>query len=151
VVVLKESDVHVARVSTQHRQEHYAGPGCEHEAPNEGEENAAQSLPFAARGSLDVSRRVVPGHTGGREAEILVLAARGYEKKLRARCVEVLADTSLCKSLSVARGYTHVPNRGAAQALPKNQTQAKLPTCMLGAAHGPNLAIRRRPLAMAFG
>ena len=36
-------------------------------------------------------------HWRAREAEILVLAARGYEKKLGARRAEVLADTTLCK------------------------------------------------------
>ena len=36
-------------------------------------------------------------HWRAREAEILVLAARGQEKKLRARRLETLADTTLCK------------------------------------------------------
>ena len=37
-------------------------------------------------------------HWRAREAEILVLAARGQETKLRGRRADVLADTSLCKA-----------------------------------------------------
>jgi len=42
-------------------------------------------------------------HWRAREAEILTLAMRAHEKKLRARRVEVLADTTLCKGQSVRR------------------------------------------------
>ena len=43
-------------------------------------------------------------HWRAREAEILVLSARAHEKILRARRVEVLADTTLCKARSLSQG-----------------------------------------------
>ena len=42
-------------------------------------------------------------HWRAREAEILVLVARGHEKKLRARRLETLADTTLCKGQPVGK------------------------------------------------
>ena len=42
-------------------------------------------------------------HWRAREAEILVLAVRAHEKKLRARRVDVLADTTLCKRRSTGQ------------------------------------------------
>ena len=42
-------------------------------------------------------------HWRAREAEILVLAVRAHEKKLRARRVDVLADTTLCKRQSTGQ------------------------------------------------
>ena len=42
-------------------------------------------------------------HWRAREAEILVLAVRANEKKLRARRVDVLADTTLCKRRSTGQ------------------------------------------------
>jgi len=44
-----------------------------------------------------VGRHCFQPHWRAREAEILTLALRAHEKKLRARRVEVLADTTLCK------------------------------------------------------
>ena len=43
-------------------------------------------------------------HWRAREAEILVMAAQAHEKILRARRVEVLADTTLCKGQSFGQG-----------------------------------------------
>ena len=97
----------------------YVGPNCERETVNEGEENAAYKAfhcsllrcpgpeqcanPSMCRDVLfqDASGKwCFRAHWRARQAEILVLAVRGYEKKLRARRVEVLADTSLYKRQS---------------------------------------------------
>ena len=100
----------------------YVGPNCERETVNEGEENAAYKAfhcsllrcpgpgqcadPLMCRDVLFTNaagRYCFRPHWRAREAEILVLALRAHEKKLRARRVEVLADTTLCKGQSVGQ------------------------------------------------
>ncbi len=98
------------------------GPKCERETVNEGEENGAYKAfhcsllrcpgpgqradPLMCREVLfpnTAGRYCFQTHWRAREAEILVLALRAHEKKLRARRVEVLADTTLCKGQSVGQ------------------------------------------------
>ena len=100
----------------------YVGPNCERETVNEGEENAAYkaclcsllrcpgpgqcSDPLMCRDVLFTNaagRYCFRPHWRAREAEILVLALRAHEKKLRARRVEVLTGTTLCKGQSVGQ------------------------------------------------
>ena len=89
---------------------------------NEGEENAAYKAfhclllrcpgPGQCADPLMCQEALFPNAAGrfcfrqhwrAREAEILVLAARGNEKKLRARRLETLADTTLCKGQPVGK------------------------------------------------
>ena len=98
----------------------YVGPNCERETVNDGEENAAYKAfhcsllrcpgPGQCADPLMCQEVLFPNAAGrycfrqhwrAREAEILVLAARGQEKKLRARRLETLADTTLCKGQPV--------------------------------------------------
>ena len=100
----------------------YVGPNCERETVNEGEENAAYKAfhcsllrcpgPGQCADPLMCQEVLFPNTAGrycfrqhwrAREAEILVLAARGHEKKLRARRLETLADTTLCKGQPVGQ------------------------------------------------
>ena len=110
MVVLKESDVHVARVSTQHRQEHYAGPGCEHEAPNEGEENASHKAFHSQRADPLTCRGVLfqatlagekqrswfwPREVTRRSSGLAVW--RFWRIRACARVFQLLADTRACQ------------------------------------------------------
>ena len=94
-------------------------PNCLRETVNEGEENAQFKAfhcslmrcpgPGQCADPLLCANVLFPGHDGkyrfrpswrARESEIITLAMRGHGKKMRARRLEVLHDTSLCKVLA---------------------------------------------------
>ena len=97
----------------------FNAPNCVRETVNEGEENAQFKAfhcslmrcpgPGQCADPLLCANVLFPGQDGkylfrpawrARESEIITLAMRAHEKKLRARRLEVLHDTTLCKVLA---------------------------------------------------
>ena len=97
-------------------------PNCLRENVNEGEENALFKAfhcsllrcpgPGSCAEPLQCANVMFPGQDGryrfrpawrARESEIITLAQRGQEKKMQARRLETLHDTSLCKTWQISR------------------------------------------------
>ena len=117
-------------------------PNCMRENGNEGEENV-QFKAFhcsllrcpgvgMCADPLLCAPALLPNSRGAyrfrpawraREKEILVLAMRGREKKLRARRLETLHDTSLCKVLQTTVGGD--AEEATAEAIPDAQSACR--------------------------